>query len=102
MVINNGAEKPSTGILTKERPRFCREADVWLPEMPRNASQFYAVNLSGVKRNMVLFFKEQQPTPGANIVGVDCFEDGILTIKRMNPVEREWPQLTVGLIILAL
>ena len=102
MTIGNGAKLEGNGILTKERPRFCRESDVWLPRLPEYSTQFHYVNLEGVKRNMVLFFKESKATPSANIVGVDCFEDGILAIKRINPTNIGWSALDIGLTVLAL
>ena len=54
MTIGNGAKKEANGILTKERPRFCKETNFRLPIIRPSSSQFHDVDLSGVKRSMVL------------------------------------------------
>ena len=102
MVINNGAKKESIGILTKERPRFCKDVEVWLPTMGSASSQLYSINLAGVKKSMVLFHKETTRFPDSSIVGVNCYEDGILTLKLMNPEQRTIDPVAIGLVIMAL
>ena len=102
MTIGNGEKKEGNGILTKERPRFCKAIDVHMPPMLGSSSELHHIHMSGVKRSMVLFFKEEAMVEGANIVGVDCFNDGMLTIKRMNPTLRTYEKVVIRLTIMAL
>ena len=90
------------GVSMKQRPKFVEAVDVLLPYLSPHSTQFFEVEVPGLRKNMVLLVKNHTFDIDAGVVGFECIEDEKLTLKRMNPTDDVVSPQEVNLTVMAL